>query len=552
MGDDFDDERTTTMTTSHWRGAITGLALALGTIPVGALAQQAPATTDAPTTATAEIDEPDAPRPARPAGRVRNILEAQLGDAFIESGLPATARLSVYVADLESGERLADLESDEPRAVGTAAMLATGAASLELLGADHTWATTLEVAGAFEEGTRTFKGLVLMRGGGDPSFLARTSTMGIGDRKARLALLDDWARALRAHGIRKLDGRVVGDDTLFSGPALGPGWETSESAEWWSAEVRALTIHDGVLELDWSAGNKRGRPAKAQPWPSLAGFEIVSNVLVAQPGEAPRPIRHFRHAVRTEYHATGSLEPGARATTLATVTEPARWAAERLAASMRRAGITLVNPAPATRETFPAAEWPAAAARQEIARQVSPPLGVLLPRVVRDGSPLYAECFARAIALRRGLPASFAGGDEALTQWADEVGLARRSWLMADGSGLSSSTRLSARELAEVMRRAARGPQGGLFASSLATAGQPGTLASAHARQSTRMRGVGGIHRDGTATVGLLETATARRRLIVVVVLDQAGEDSVARRAVVDGIVDVIDDATTTKATAGR
>lgn len=496
--------------------------------------------TPAPTQAAAAEPTPTpTPTPARPVGRLRNILEAEIGDVFLEGGLPATARLAVYVANLNTGEPLADLESDQPRAVGTAAMVATGAAALERLGPDHRWTTTLDVSGAFVEGTRTFKGYVLLCGGGDPSFLARTST----DRQVRLALLDDWARALHAFGIRRLDGRVVGDDTRFEGPGLGPGWEPSESAEWWMAEVRALTLNDGVLELDWRAPRKPGAVAKAKPWPGLDGLEISSNLLVAQPGESPRPVRQYRHAIRTEYHVTGSVEPDARLTTLVTVDDPARWAAERLRVAMRRAGIRFENPAPATRAMLPAAEWPAPEMRIQIARHDSAPLAELLPRVLRDGHPLYAECLLRALAIERGLPASFTGGDEALTQWATETGVARQTWLMADGSGLSPSTRLSARELAEVVRRAAAGPTARVFVDSLAVAGQPGTLANAHARQLGRLRGIAGIHRTGAATVGLLEGAAGGGRHVVVVVLDEAGEAPVVRRDVVDSVLDVIDDA---------
>lgn len=506
-------------------------------------AQQAPIAVDDATSATASLKAP-----ARPTGLMRNVLEAQMGDVFVESGLPETARLAVYVEAVDGGERLADIESEDGREVGTLAMVATGAAALDVLGPHHTWATTLEVSGSFVEKTRTFKGLVLLRGGGDPSFLSRTSA----DRKARFALFDEWARALRKFGMRRLDGRVVGDDSLFEGPALGPGWESSESAEWWSAEVRALTMNDGVLEFDWAAGGKPGKPLKAKAWPGLVGLELTSNVLVAEPGAVTRPIRHYRHAARTEIHATGSLPAGARATTLATVDDPARWAAERFARAMRSAGIRCDNPAPATRAMLPRAEWPEAESRIELARHTSPPLGDVLPRVLRDGHPLYAECFLRALAVDGGKPASFAGGDEALAQWARKSGVARHSWLMADGSGLSTSTRLAAREVAEVMQRAASSPNRDVFVNALAVAGQPGTLEDAFARQGSRVRGVGGIHKTGSAVAVILDSARGRGRYVVVLVIDGAGDDAALRRGTLNDLMNVIDDAVAMGSMAAR
>ncbi len=152
---------------------------------------------------------------------------------------------------------------------------------------------------------------------------------------------------------------------------------------------------------------------------------------------------------------------------------------------------------------------------------VSPPLPLLVERMLLRSDNDVAEALARQVALAAGLPASFAGGaravDATLAALLAEVGVGRGAVALVDGSGLSRDNRLQPAALARLLARVAGGedPRLAPLLSGLPVAGFDGTL-------TRRFRGAdaapaAGIVRAKTGTLdgvsalaGLLRTADGR------------------------------------------
>ena len=92
-----------------------------------------------------------------------------------------------------------------------------------------------------------------MRGGGDPTINTRNG------RGA--AVFADWAAALQAAGIRRIDGRIVGDDNLFDDEGLGAGWAWDYLEADYAAPVGALQYNEDVAALTVLPGRAPGDPA---------------------------------------------------------------------------------------------------------------------------------------------------------------------------------------------------------------------------------------------------------------------------------------------------
>jgi D-alanyl-D-alanine carboxypeptidase/D-alanyl-D-alanine-endopeptidase (penicillin-binding protein 4) len=126
--------------------------------------------------------------------------EADLSASLTRQMARATAASGLYVEDLDSGRRLFAQRADSARLPASVEKLYTTATTLLRLGPNTTLATSAVSSAALDSGGVLHGNLVLV-GDGDPFFGNAAA--------ARLA------RAVRAAGVKRIDGAVVGDESEF-------------------------------------------------------------------------------------------------------------------------------------------------------------------------------------------------------------------------------------------------------------------------------------------------------------------------------------------------
>ena len=210
-------------------GVGTGAYLA-GRDPSGSLA--APTGTPSATPAALTAPGPVLPEPSSgpalsPAG-VARALAGPLGDVRLGG------RVSATVLDAGTGEVLLDRGGSTPVIPASTAKLATSAAVLSVTDPDQRL-TTRVVAGAEP-------GEVVLVGGGDVTLSAapvgRPSAYA---GAARVATLGTDARRAGAAAVT----RVVVDSSLFTGPALAPGWDPVDIDGGYIAPIVATMVDAG-------------------------------------------------------------------------------------------------------------------------------------------------------------------------------------------------------------------------------------------------------------------------------------------------------------------
>lgn len=152
----------------------------------------------------------------------RTTLERELRRAGSQSGAMAI--------DLETGQQVFARRATTPRVPASVNKLNTTAALLRRLGPEATLFTDVLVPAPAQDGV--VDGNLFLRGGGDPTF---------GPRQAR-----GLARGLAAGGIKRVTGRVIGDESLFD-TLRGPpstGFRTSQ----WVGPISALAYQRGLTE----------------------------------------------------------------------------------------------------------------------------------------------------------------------------------------------------------------------------------------------------------------------------------------------------------------
>ncbi|MEZ5239809.1 MAG: D-alanyl-D-alanine carboxypeptidase [Microthrixaceae bacterium] len=147
----------------------------------------------------------------------------------------------------------------------------------------------------------------------------------------------------------------------------------------------------------------------------------------------------------------------------------------------------------------------------ELAAIDSLPVTGLVGELLAFSDNTTAELLLKEIGLEASGAGTTEAGIAAITSWAEDSGIAEPGWAVADGSGLSSSNRLTCTMLATVLRE--DGPEGPI-AAGLAVPGSPGTLDDRFLRgdMSERLRAKTGTLNEVAALSGWV--LTAREQLL--------------------------------------
>ena len=158
--------------------------------------------------------------------------------AGITGALPANSCLSVQWL----GSSLGSVRSDEAFVPGSATKLVTAAVSLEVLGPDTKFTTSVRA-------TRNADGTVgdlFLVGGGDPLIVRSEYVASEKYPTFHQTSLESIADAIVGAGVRAVTGRVVGVDTLLDGERFVTQWpQEFHGTE--SGPLGALMVSDGVV-----------------------------------------------------------------------------------------------------------------------------------------------------------------------------------------------------------------------------------------------------------------------------------------------------------------
>jgi D-alanyl-D-alanine carboxypeptidase/D-alanyl-D-alanine-endopeptidase (penicillin-binding protein 4) len=112
----------------------------------------------------------------------------------------------------------------------------------------------------------------------------------------------------------------------------------------------------------------------------------------------------------------------------------------------------------------------------QVAVVTSPPIGLLVERMLRDSDNQLAEALGRLAAVERDLPGSFTGAVDGIGMAADAYDISVDTDRVYDASGLSRKDLVKAAALAGVLSAAATEPDLRPITTGLAVAGFDGTL----------------------------------------------------------------------------
>ena len=188
-------------------------------------------------------------------------------DGIIETGPHANAFWGVYVRDLESGTVLYERNANRPLIPASNQKLLTAATALMTLGPDFKYRTPLLFEGRIEDSVLT--GDLVIEGSGDPTFGSRTND------GVREDPFDTWVAALQQRGVKKIEGRIIGNDDIFDDDAFGDGWDVSHIGRYgFAAPSGGISYRDNIVRVE-IAGYRSGRAPRVEAEPD--GYLHIAN-----------------------------------------------------------------------------------------------------------------------------------------------------------------------------------------------------------------------------------------------------------------------------------
>ena len=461
-------------------------------------------------------------RPARPPA-VQPIKYTTTRSApELQAALAATTvrvrsgTWGAMVVSLSRGDTLFNQNAGTAMLPASTMKVFTSAIAFERFGPDYRFSTDALRDGTLTDGT--INGNLYLRGDGDPALSGKFLPGGPSAPMNRLADL------VASKGIKRVTGSVIGDATAFDDAKIPEGWLTRYLQASYAARVSALSLNDNLVIVAVTP-TAPGQPASVALEPSNNAIPLSASVRTVA-GAGAR--LSFAKSSTGTITARGSI--GSRAGTrryVYIVEDPASFTTGAFRNALLARGVVVDG-------GISLGKTPANATA--VASLLSPPLSRLITAMNRESINHYAELLFKNSARgpQRNAIGSADNASNQLNQFfATKIKADTSQLEFADGSGLSTLDRATARAQVQLLSYAHKSTWGPWLHASLPVAGDSETL-------SRRMRNTpaeGNLHaKTGTTNdvVALAGYVTAVNGEVLAFSFLYNGRDRSVARSLID------------------
>lgn len=372
------------------------------------------------------------------------------------------------------------------------------AATLEL-GRDYRFVTTFESPGSVAKGV--LKGPLIARFSGDPSLTRKQ--------------LQNMVGQLKAKGIKRINGDLLVDTSVFSSHDRPLGWSWDNITHCYAAPPSAAVIDQNCFTISVETTAKSGDPVIAKVLP---GYPVTmsSDARSFAPKAPEARFCEFDIIAKdnNQFLLTGCVQQQKKPIRLNfAVQDSAAYAGQIIKDELRKAGIHLAGQVKhQTASTGKA---------KVLAETHSEPLHQLLRVMLKRSDNLTADTLFRVLGQRySGRPGTWRSGGVAVRQiLSKKAGINLNNSIIADGSGLSRQNLISARTMMQILQYIAENDSQLQLINMLPISGKDGTLLG---RKSFKNAGLDGRVYAKTGALsgvynlaGFITTASGKRMAFV-------------------------------------
>ena len=390
--------------------------------------------------------------------------------------------------------------------------LVVAAAATVLLPADYRVRTSVYANGTVTDGV--LKGDLILYGRGDPTWSERcyaVDTLAPGACDSTWTAVDAIADSLKAHGLRRVTGRIVGDGSYFEPTLTHWNWGSFDLNWWYAAPVSGLGFHDNSVDFQITPGGAVDQPPSITWNPDLHLFTFENRARTV-PADSSTTIgdNFFRKPGTLDIWAEGTVSlsrtPWIESFALP---DPNLYAARALEVSLQRKGVAVEGGAGSTTDSM---VYRAVRGNPLVEYRGRPLPDIIFP-ILNTSQNWFAEQLLKILGREVRDTGSWAKGLDVEKRFLiDSVKADSTAFALDDGSGLSAGNLVTPHTFVQLLAYMYRHPKRRPFLAALPRAEQRGSLLKRFAGTSLEGRVLaktGSIFRVNTLS-GYIERSDGR------------------------------------------
>jgi D-alanyl-D-alanine carboxypeptidase/D-alanyl-D-alanine-endopeptidase (penicillin-binding protein 4) len=383
------------------------------------------------------------------------------------------ASVSFLVKEVKGGKTVYGYDTGRKLTPASVTKTITAATALELLGKNFRFETSIQYDGVIRNGV--LEGNLFICGSGDPTLCSSETG---GTVKDSILLL--WASAVEKAGIRKINGAVVADESIFDTEGVSMKWLREDLGSNYGQGSYGINIFDNLFELYLNTGDAGTKPSVLYCEPAMPRLKFHNYLTSQLVSKDSFYITGFPYT--DERYLYGAVRAGHNRLKIeGDIPDPPLFAAQYFCEMLKRVNIEIVG-APACRRLLSqAGEWPSSE-RKTLITTYSPPLEEIVRITNFISHNMYADALVKTLGLRYQpqegeIISSFERGTKVVADHWLKKGLDTGALCLYDGSGLASTNKVTAAFLCDMyIRMAEKSDAADSFFRSLPRAGVDGTV----------------------------------------------------------------------------
>ncbi|RTZ64984.1 MAG: D-alanyl-D-alanine carboxypeptidase/D-alanyl-D-alanine-endopeptidase [Aquificaceae bacterium] len=403
--------------------------------------------------------------------------------------------LSIYVRDLNAKKAMLSHNIDVSRSPASTMKLLTTYAALKILSPSYSWRTEAWTRGTLENGV--LQGDLILKGYGDP-FLSYENYW-------------RFVRGIREKGLKEIQGDILIDNSYFENAYFDPAAFDNKPFRTYNAPPSALMFNFQSTRFLFTPDEKN-KLIKVTPYPAIPNFTFKNKIRYTTKKcrrSHYRPKFSFDEGGALLIKGTYSLKCGQKFI-LRSFSSPEEHAFNGFRDFWGELGGTLKG-------TMRTGQVEAGDKRLHVSASLT--LGEQIRLINKWSNNVMVRQVLLTIGAKTyGAPASLQKGRQAILKVLADNGINTQGIVIDNGSGLSRRSRISTRQMAQLLETAYRDPYMPEFMASLSLPGLDGTLVNRFRKGDLRGRShlKTGTLNNVTAIAGYMLNRKGKRLVIVI------------------------------------
>jgi len=371
---------------------------------------------------------------------------AQSFNTLLSDNQAKYAIASLCVLDAKTGKLIYGKNENIGLATASTLKTITSITAFNILGKDFHYQTTMGYSGTINE-DGTLKGDIIITGGGDPTLGSWRYA-----QSKESFVLNQWVAAIKFAGIKKIEGRVIGDDSTWGTQSTPEGWTWQDMGNYYGSGSSALSWRENQFDIKLRAASK---VSVLKTVPAMPYLTIVNELKPGSEGSGDNAYAFLPPLASTAY-LRGSWAVGINKSGISVaLPDPAYDAAFRLQDTLNRIGMmSSTASAGTTSRQLDVEGLTMPSVKQKLSTITSPSLSEIVYWLNKKSVNLYAEHLLRTIAWKSGRAATASNGAAVEKNYWANKGIDKNALNIIDGSGLSPATRVTTAAMASILYQA--------------------------------------------------------------------------------------------------